>query len=120
MKFLEVRDAGTTIPIIAFSIAETLNTDSEQMIKREKYYNHTGYNVDSGSVFVIKLVEPSIEFDSYNWNEGRTMIKAHQYIEKHYNELNEFDVIDVQYIMGETKQKKNPELINNMQIIYDK
>jgi len=34
---------------------------------------------------------------------------AHDYIEKHFNELKDGDVIDVEHILGETTKKKRSE-----------
>jgi hypothetical protein len=37
------------------------------------------------------------------------MVEAHRYIEENWNALSDGDVIDVEFILGETKEKKISE-----------
>lgn len=41
------------------------------------------------------------------------MCVAHQFIEDHFDELNDGEVVDVQFILGETKVPKVSESINS-------
>jgi hypothetical protein len=46
--------------------------------------------------------------DAYHWGD-RTMQTAHIYIDEHFAELNDGDVIDVEFILGESTEKKISE-----------
>ena len=46
--------------------------------------------------------------DPHEWN-SRTMTAAHVYIEMHWSELSDGDVVDVEFILGETAQQKKSE-----------
>ena len=43
--------------------------------------------------------------------KARTMIVAHKFIKEHFDELETGDVIDVEYILGETDTQKMSERI---------
>jgi hypothetical protein len=51
--------------------------------------------------------------DPYSWgirNKGpRTFPVAHNWIIDHFDEISDGDVIDVEFILGETKQPKTTE-----------
>ena len=47
--------------------------------------------------------------DPYSWG-GRTYPVAHNHIIEHWDELNEGDVVDVSFILGETQTKKIAEV----------
>jgi hypothetical protein len=49
-----------------------------------------------------------VAYDPYDWAE-RTKRVAHVYIEQHWHELADGDVIDVQFLLGETPSKKISE-----------
>jgi hypothetical protein len=44
----------------------------------------------------------------------RTLPESHQYIKNHWDELKTGDVIDVEYITGETLQPKQSQAIEEM------
>jgi hypothetical protein len=46
--------------------------------------------------------------DPYGWG-GRTYPVAHDFIIRHWTELADGDVIDVEFILGETSQPKHSE-----------
>jgi hypothetical protein len=46
--------------------------------------------------------------DPYGWAD-RTFAVAHDYIEKHWHELKDGDVVDVEFALGETKEPKVSE-----------
>lgn len=101
-KFFEVRDVGTCIPIVA---VKTLGDNFQEQL----FYDKGGWSQDT--VIILQMNEYlSCSYDSFNW-DSRTMKVAHQYIEENFDNLQNFDVIDVQYILGETAQKKVSEII---------
>lgn len=102
-KILEVRDRATFIPVMA---TETLaaNEGQEYLLKRSGYGNGFGY------VIVTRLVDVRAEYDAYKWPQNpRTMHVAHRYIEANFERLKDGDVVDVEFILGETEIPKTSE-----------
>ena len=108
IKILEVRDEGTRIDVIAISM--TADTD----VQRHYLWSH-GYPKDAPSVGLVRLSDWKATNDPYEWASLgmglRTMQAAHDYIQTHFDQLAEGDVVDVQYILQETATPKWPERI---------
>lgn len=101
-KVLEIRDAGTHIPSLA-----------TQMLAKngiQNYYIHgrSGYPKDGSQVILTRLADGSGNCDPYSWG-NRTMANAHNYIIDHWDELSDGDVVDVEYLLGESTQPKVSE-----------
>lgn len=105
VKLLEVRDRRTFLPIFAISTCAT-NMEQYYLLRR------CGFSRDGTSIIIARLSgERNSSADAYHWND-RTMQTAHLYIEKHFAELQDGDVIDVEFILGETTEKKISERIS--------
>jgi hypothetical protein len=100
-KFLEVRDRATTIPVLAIKITK----DSSPIA------SYAGFG-ETGSILLIHLNKPDVQYDPYAWTllNGRTMRGAHIYIEQLWDTLEEGNVVDVEYLTGETQAPKLPEI----------
>lgn len=59
-------------------------------------------------VMLWRLEGGPAEYDPYAWS-NRTMATAHQHIVDFWQRLESGDVVDVQYILGETKEAKKSE-----------
>lgn len=101
-KLLEVRDSCTFIPVMATMMKpHEIRDISERHLVRS-----VGYG-SCGSVILTKLESGESQNDPYKWNTGsRTMREAHRYIANTYYELNSGDVIDIEFILGETSECK--------------
>lgn len=100
-KTLEVRDAGTFIPILAVDI----NPDNEgqrYLMRRVGYPCNGEPNV---IVTALSADGGKAWNDPYGWG-GRTYPVAHNYIIEHWHELSDGDVVDVEFILGERPAKK--------------
>ena len=99
-KLLEVRDAGTLVPVLAIQVS---GADGYLM-------RHAGFG-DEPMIWLINLVRQAAHWDPYDWptTSGRTMPIAHHYIGEHWRELQDHDVVDVEFILGETTQAKVSE-----------
>ena len=100
-KLFEIRDRDTFIPVMA-----TAFFSAEHSLLRQAGYDH-----DLPYVIVIKLtggVEEAHD-SAFGWLNHRTMTNAHLYIEKEWDTLVDGDVIDVEFILGETSVKKTPQ-----------
>ena len=99
---LEIRDVGTFIPAIATHIDPDLG--DSYLIRR------AGYTNENVTIILTNLVNGEGHNDVYDWNPNtRTMPLAHKYIQEHFYELNNGDVIDIGFIMGWSTKKKESE-----------
>lgn len=107
---LEVRDAGTFIPVMAIQMMP-----SEVDYEAERYLlRRAGFGFDYPLVVVCRMEchgsVPSAAYDPHDWSCGsRTLPEAHRWIAEHFDELKSGDVVDVQFIIGETKSPKKSE-----------
>lgn len=105
IKLFEVRDAGTFIPAIAIKC----NPADES----ERYsLGRTGYGTlpENQASYVIfgRLDDLELTRDAYSW-DNRTMHNAHVYVRDNFDTLESGEVIDVEYILGETDSPKVSE-----------
>jgi hypothetical protein len=109
VKLLELRDEGTFIPLLAIDM-NPAGTESEA----QRYLlRRCGYPCDGRPNVAITHLrcggDPCTN-DPYHWGESRrTYFVAHNWIIDHWNELEDGAVVDVQFILGETKQPKRSE-----------
>jgi hypothetical protein len=106
LKFFELRDKATFIPIFAFRAIADDNQQNAWLLIR------AGFGFHSNLVIVGKLecsgVSQNCTYDAYAWG-GRTYPVAHKYIEEHFDELESGAVLDVEFILGETSKPKVSE-----------
>jgi hypothetical protein len=82
---------------------------SDNEIERH-YLRDQGYPINRPLVVVCKLTGCESHYDRFKWDSTtRTMNTAHGFIERYFDSLKNGDVVDVEYIMGETKTKKLPQ-----------
>jgi hypothetical protein len=102
-KLLEIRDEGTCIPAMATEAAAD-NGRQTAVLRR------AGYNPDSPPLIILQhLHKGTATYNPYDWGD-RTWHHAHQHIVDNWSDLKDGDVIDVQYILGETTEKKASEI----------
>ena len=105
VKMLEVRDSGTFIPVLCIRPVPD-NEGQRYLLRRDGYRG----NSDESCIIIVKAQCRGCSYDPYNWSgDSRTMPNAHAYIEKHWHDLRDGDVIDVEYILGESDTKKRSE-----------
>lgn len=110
-KALEVRDEGTFIPVLAVDMNPTTYINNADAHLSQRYLlRRCGYPCDGKPNIMITNMNggDKANNDIYNWG-GRTYPVAHNYIVHHWDELVDGDVIDVQFILGETKEPKLSE-----------
>ena len=101
VKTVEIRDAATFIPAVAIQMAPA-NEGQRYLLRR------CGYPRDGRGVVLMKLYDQHATSDAYHWG-NRTMQTAHLWIEEHFDALSDGDVVDVQFILGETPTPKRSE-----------
>ncbi len=102
-KLLEVRDSGTFIPIIAVE----LNGDDHYLL-RHAGYGRRRYISIANLISIANINKGPLTYDAYGHGSSRTMPEAHKYIIENWDDLKNGDVIDVEFILGITKEKKIP------------
>ena len=103
IKLLEIRDKGTFMPMFAFNTAS-------QWPQQSYLLRRAGYSPEGDCIMFGYLAQSGMPacYDPYDWND-RTKKTAHEYIQAHWNELKDGDVVDVEFILGETTQPKQSE-----------
>lgn len=101
-KALELRDAATFIAILAINIVDE-NPSQHWLIHR------CGYDGQGVNIMVTRLDgSGKATNDPYEWGD-RTFANAHHYIIENWNDLRDGDVVDIEFILGETKEPKISE-----------
>lgn len=98
-KMFEVRDRGTCISVVATKL-QSPNKSEEFLLGRAGFHGN-GFP----SVLLTHMETFESTYDAYKWN-NRSMMTAHRYIQQNFDNLETGDVIDVEYILGETKVPK--------------
>jgi hypothetical protein len=105
VKCLEVRDTGTFIPVICIRPVPTSEAQ-RYLLCRDGYSGE----ITERCVIMIDAQCYGCAYDPYDWPEGsRTKRFAHDYIIKNWHTLCDGDVIDVEFILGETAAPKRSE-----------
>lgn len=102
-KLFEIRDRATFFSVFA-TLMEPTNGGNAYLLRR------VGFGLGSNLVMVGRCDGGKAHYDVYEQNNGaRTMMEAHRYIQDHFDELKDGDVIDVEFILGESDTKKISE-----------
>ena len=104
-KLFELRDKGTFIPIIATLMAKPANEAEAYLLRR------AGYSIGPDDHWLVLLDRLEGGHSDYDPKRGgpRTYPVAHQYIQDHWPELVSGQVIDVEFILNETRHPKVSE-----------
>jgi len=103
VKFLEVRDEGTFIAVMA------IHGDMQEIpdeIAGRYLLRRGGWADYQEFTYVLTLHGCRATYDPYKWGECRTMTTAHKWIREHWDSLSDGDVVDVEWILGERKTPK--------------
>ena len=109
-KILEVRDRATFFPVIAVDmnpdVPNTRDSDAQRFLLRR-----LGYPCDGRPNIAIANANANggpLWNDYYGWKD-RTYAVAHKYIIENWSSLQDGDVIDCEWILHETTEKKVSE-----------
>ena len=100
IKLIEIRDRATFIAAMAIRVSG----EDGWLMRRAGF--------QSPMVYLVALATERACYDPYNWG-NRTMANAHHHISEHWDELKSGDVVDVEFIRGETTEKKVSEQISH-------
>lgn len=107
IKFFEVRDSATCIPVMCTKL-EGDNQAQRAILRR------AGFLIAIPCILYVHLQSSRSNWDIYAWSD-RTNHTAHNFIKVYWDSLTDGEVIDVEYILGETKVKKTSEIIFDTQ-----
>ena len=104
---LEIRDRATFLPMLAVQMTSS-NMEQKYLLRR------SGYGGEHTLIMLWSMSQSRTpaSYDPHDWND-RTRRIAHQYIQENFNELSDGDVIDVEFILGETTSPKISERFND-------
>jgi hypothetical protein len=100
-KMLEVRDKGTFIPVMCVE-TKSENQDNRYLLGR------AGFGENSHLIQLVWISREQTHYYPIEWDD-RTMYRAHTYITENWDKISCGDVIDVEYILGETDTPKISE-----------
>lgn len=107
VKLFEIRDSGTFIPAMAIKLSP--QNEAEKYLLSKSGYGEYAEDHERYVLF-CGLDGGKITYDQYDWG-NRTRQVAHDYIIKNFDDLENGAVVDVQFILGETKHIKKSEAI---------
>jgi hypothetical protein len=104
IKCLEIRDSATFIPVICIRPV-AVNAEQLYLLRRD------GYRADEDEDFIIMIDAQcrGVNYDPFNWHDRRTKATAHHFIRENWALLRDGDVVDVEFILGETASMKVSE-----------
>lgn len=116
LKYVEIRDVGTTIPAVCFRPSAIYNYSGafNPIVGKVVSYGleRTGYSRHNQCVVLMRLDDCRAKNDPYEWgNSSRTMTAAHAWIDENFDRINHGDVVDVQFILGQTNTPKISEAL---------
>ena len=114
MKFFEVRDSATFIPVVAVRASASAVVEGWLLAR-------AGWAFGEHPIHVFRLDERGRGFsDPEEWGtQTRTMIVAHRHIIERWDALASGDVIDVGYILGLREEPKTSERLGEPRTMLD-
>ena len=109
VKMLEIRDRATFIPAMAIKLSAQ-NSEQQYLLGRAGYGSL--HPMEMNYVILIKMVgEITAKHDPFAWTPItiRTMHVAHKHILDNWKSLKDGDVVDVEFVLYETKEMKVSE-----------
>lgn len=100
-KFIEIRDRGTFIPALAILIS-----GADGYLARRAGFG------EEPCVYLMTLATEKCSYDPFHWG-NRTMTGAHMWIRDHWDRLSDGDVVDVEYLAGESTAPKRSEVFTD-------
>ena len=101
-KFLEIRDKGTCIPVMAQKLTPTA-------FKEVEIFRRYGWREGAG-IIVTRLDVVKAASDPCDWNSSTTMFTAHNYINSNFDTIPNYSVVDVRVILGQATEPAQSEI----------
>ncbi len=106
-KSLEIRDRMTFIAVMAIKMKPA--NEGQRYLSARSGFGTSPWD-QSKYVIIMRLDGLETKLDAYDWSGGaRTMKIAHNFIAQNFDDLDDGDVVDVEFILGETDKMKASE-----------
>ena len=108
-KIFEIRDRATFIPVLAVRLQINPGSSNEEWLLRRAGYSPE--DIESGRCVLLATLSGGTGnalCDPYDW-QSFTLTPAHEYIGSHWDELQPGQVIDAEFIRGESTAPKLSE-----------
>lgn len=103
VKCLEIRDRATFLSVICVHPAP--DNEAQRWLLRQDGYS--GSNTES-CIIMIDHQCRGVHYDPFDWVD-RTKQVAHKWIRANWDQIADGDVVDVEFILGESTTKKTSE-----------
>lgn len=107
-KTIEIRDRATLVPVLAVRLEPTNDADT-WLLARAGMGEHPAQQAAQVMVWPMEGGADVACVDPFDHGHGRTRRLAHEYIRRHFDELASGDVVDVEFISGESSTPKVSE-----------
>lgn len=115
IKLLEIRDRATFIPAMAIRLF-SMHEREFYLLRRAGFSKEalTGQKDYDGDPYIVlvKFTDFETNYDPFCWRNDRTMGTVHRHIIEHWSSIESGDVIDVEFILGETTTSKCSERLD--------
>jgi hypothetical protein len=112
-KAFEIRDRATFFVAYATRAVPTSPRADKDIHEAERYLlQRDGFSSEIGPLVILYRSDRQAHYDPHKWGD-RTHAIAHRHIENNWNDLVSGDVVDVQFILGETAAPKQSERITS-------
>lgn len=108
-KIFEIRDRGTFIPVMAVKLGSHNPFKPNWQIEEDYLIRRVGFSDDVNYVLLTILSSLETNYEPTAWTSERTIGNAHKYILDNFDILKGGEVVDIEYILGETKELKVSE-----------
>jgi hypothetical protein len=99
VKYIKILDRGVSIPAAVMKAA--YSNEEQRQILRDA-------DLHSNSILLMNLVDKVVKSDPIHWFT-RTMTTAHKHLNENFDLIKDGEVIDVEFILGETTMKRTWE-----------
>jgi len=108
IKLIELRDRGTFVPMVALKF--NAHTRQELWLAGRAGFGRTHIDQQCYVLFGPLDCSEAMQYDPYKWRNQRTYGDSHRWLLANWDNLKSGDVIDVEYINGETDTAKISEM----------
>ena len=112
-RTFEVRDRATFIPMLAVKLEPDCEAD-RYLLERAGYGDTAHDQAQYVMLWNLDGGDDQATIDPYKWRNRRTRQTAHAYIIQHWDDIASGNVIDVEYILGETPHPKRSEAASGL------
>jgi len=107
-KTFELRDRGTFVPVLAVKLEPTNEAD-RYLLARSGFGREPDEQKQYVILFGLAGGAGRATCDPYDWGSNGTRLTCHEYINSHFDDLQSGQVLDAEFIRGETTEPKKSE-----------